>query len=151
MDKCPTYELLRGALGLRRKLAVFVKNPTPIPIPHSETEPQHVVTDSTLSLRAQKTAQNSQRERRSLSTELATRGSSLSRHVGVLFLRVGWGSVWGSSRRLQVFYVIPGSRVIVHMYTYQVNAFILDRKIISQQLTVSFEIVSSFEWQFNFS
>ena len=48
---CKVYELLRGTLGLRRKLAVFVKNPTPIPIPHSETEPQHVVTDSTLSLR----------------------------------------------------------------------------------------------------
>ena len=52
-----------------------------------------------------------------LCTELATRGSSLSRHVGVLFLSVGWGSVRGSSRRLQVFYVIPGSRVIVHIYS----------------------------------
>ena len=51
-----------------------------------------------------------------LCTELATTGSSLSRHVGVLFLSVGWGSAWGSSRRMQVFYVIPGSRVIVHMY-----------------------------------
>ena len=46
-----TYELLRGTLGLRRELVVDVKNPTPIPIPHSETEPRHVVTDSTLSLR----------------------------------------------------------------------------------------------------
>ena len=45
------YELLRRTPGLRRKLAVSVKNHTSIPIPHSETEPQHVVTDSTLSLR----------------------------------------------------------------------------------------------------
>ena len=45
------YELLRGTPGLRRKLAVSVKNPTSIPTPHSETEPRHVVTDSTLSLR----------------------------------------------------------------------------------------------------
>ena len=52
-----------------------------------------------------------------LCTELATTGSSLSRYVGVLFLSVGWGSTWGSSRRQQVFYVIPGSRVIVHIYS----------------------------------
>ena len=85
----PPYELLRGTLGLRRKLAVPVKNPTPIPIPHSETEPQHVVTDSdplvassvhrtlhrTRNKRVGVCARNSQRE-----------GRSLSRHVGVLFL-----------------------------------------------------------------
>ena len=35
--------------------------------------------------------------------------------VGIIFLSVGWGSVWGSSRRLQVFYVIPGSGVVRHM------------------------------------
>ena len=51
-----------------------------------------------------------------LCTELATRGSSLSRQSGYLFLSVGWGSAWGSSRQLQAFYVIPGSRVIVHMF-----------------------------------
>ena len=51
-------------------------------------------------------AKNSQREDR-----------SLSRHVGIILLSGGWGSVWGSSRRLQVFYVIPGSGVIVHMYS----------------------------------
>ena len=46
-----TYELLRGTLGLRSKLAFSVKNPTPIPIPHSETDTHSVVTDSTPSLR----------------------------------------------------------------------------------------------------
>ena len=66
--------------------------------------------------RAQKTAQNSQRESRSLCTELATRGSSLSRQSGYLFLSVGWGSAWGSSRRMQVYYVIPGSGVIVQIF-----------------------------------
>ena len=41
---------------------------------------------------------------------------SLSRHVGVILLSGGWGSMWGSSRGLQVFYVIPGSGVIVQIY-----------------------------------
>ena len=60
------YELLRGTLGLRSKLAFSVKNPTPIPIPHSETDTHSVVTDSTLSLRVPCTENR---------TELATRGS----------------------------------------------------------------------------
>ena len=36
--------------------------------------------------------------------------------VGIIFLSGGWGSVWGSSRRLQVFYVIPRSGVVRHMH-----------------------------------
>ena len=62
----------------------------------------HFVTDMT------DYAQNSQRE-----------GRSLSRHVGIIFLSGGWGSVWGSSRRLQVFYLIPGSSVVRHMDPFQ--------------------------------
>ena len=41
---------------------------------------------------------------------------SLSRHDGVILLSGGWGFVWGSLRGLQVFYVIPGSGVIVNMH-----------------------------------
>ena len=35
--------------------------------------------------------------------------------VGIIFFSGMWGSVWYSSRRLQVFYVILGSGVVRHM------------------------------------
>ena len=113
-----TNERLRGTLGLRRKLVVDVKNPTPIPIPHSETEPRHVVTNSDpfVASSVHRTMHRTRNERVGVCARNSQReGRSLSRHVGYLFLSVGWGSAWGSSRQLQVLYVIPGSRVIVHI------------------------------------
>ena len=39
--------------------------------------------------------------------------------VGIIFLSWGWGSVWGSSRRLQVPYVIPRPGVPRHIVEQQ--------------------------------
>ena len=104
------FDGLRQTLGLRRKLVVSVKNPTRILIPHWEEWSRHVVTDSdplvASSLRVF-CARNSQNTRKE--------GRSLSRHVGIILLSGGWEFVWGSSRGLQVFYVIQGSGVIVHI------------------------------------
>ena len=50
------------------------------------------------------------RARNSRGSESATIGSGSS------FFSGGLGSVWGSSRRLQVFYVIPGSGEVRHMF-----------------------------------
>ena len=52
-------------------------------------------------------------------TELATRGSESARHVWIIILSGGSGSVWGSSLRLQCFYVIPGSGVVRQLSAYQ--------------------------------
>ena len=109
-----TNELLRWTLGLRRKLVVPVKNPTRILIPRRMTPtcrdklrpPRCEFFAGVLRVPCTEHLQRTRNER----------VRSLSRHVGVILLSGGWGSMWGSSRGLQVFYVIPGSGVIVQIY-----------------------------------
>ena len=74
----PKYDRLHQTLGLRRKLVVSVKNPTPIPIPHWEKWSWHVVTDSDPLVASSVglcCVRNLQQE-----------GLSLSQHVGIIFI-----------------------------------------------------------------
>ena len=113
------YDGVRRVSGLRREpVVVSVINPTLIPTSHWKRWSRPCC-DRLRPSRCEFCAGF-------LCTELAKHPQRIRNErvevchnrVGIIFLSWGWGLVWGSSRRLQVFYVIPGSSVFRHMNSY---------------------------------
>ena len=106
------FDGLRRVSGLRREPVVSVKNPTLIPTSHWKRW-SRLCRDSwqtlTLSLQVPCT-EHPHRTRNE-------RVGVCHDRVGIIFLSGGWGSVWGSSRRLLVPYVIPRPGVPRHFLT----------------------------------
>ena len=98
-----TYDGVHRVSGLRREPVVSVKNITLIPTSHWKrwSQPCH----GRLRPSCCKFCAGV------LCTELAKRG-----WVGIIILSGMLGSMWGSSRRLQVPYIIPRPGITGHMY-----------------------------------
>ena len=113
----PLPDGLRRILGLHRKFAVFLENPTLTFTSHwkkiiptlSWKTPTLSWKTPTLSLRVPCTEH--------LHRTCNERVGVFHVRVGIIFFSGRWGSVWGSSRRLQVPYAIPRPGVVRHLRT----------------------------------